>query len=121
MLVRTLAAVGLIVLVAGCMGGGSVSGKYAYINWGNSQKQCNNDVCTYGQNAETFEAPIRCNEKTTLSWDLTNWIHGSMTVTVFDPTNEQKDRRILTSNGNGNVSLSGQAGIWTLKGLTDDA
>lgn len=117
--------VGLVVLAAsGCLdasNAGAADGHYVNYRWGQSSQSCQNNVCTYGQNAKTFEVELRCDVAPTLSWDAKNWIHGSVTASVLDDKGTEVARHTVAANGKGSQPVAGEPGTWTLKGSTNNA
>src|ERR1051326_7680598 len=108
------------------MGGpDGTAGDYAYLRWNRSTSSCvtqdSQASCTYGSNHEAVSSAVRCGGNVTLSWDLKDWIHGSMAVSTTDPAGMQVDSRTLSSTSHGAKAPFGPAGAWTLRGQTNDA
>ncbi|MES2155324.1 MAG: hypothetical protein V4510_09340 [bacterium] len=99
----------------------NLSGHYAYIDWNESTQSCTNNNCDYGTNNRVLTYNVTCGPDPILSWDLKNWIHGSMVVRVLDPTGAQADKRTLSSNSHGSAPMHGPGGAWTLEGTSHDA
>jgi len=112
----------LVIALAGCAAKESyVVGQYAYVRWNESTSACSNNVCTYGSNSESLVSKVKCGTATSLSWDLKNWIHGSVAIKVTDPAGALLDSSSFSANGHGSKQLNGAAGAWTLDGRTSDA
>lgn len=119
----TVFAVALLtVLFGGCLDDQTdTAGNYASFDWGRSQKNCVNGVCSYGTNSFTDSAEVECGRDPTLSWDANNWIHGSVRLQVLAPNGTMAAEHTVAGNGKGSMPVEGPAGTWTLKGTTRNA
>jgi hypothetical protein len=113
-----------LLLLSGCItingDGEDTRDGHARLYWGQSNKSCNNNVCTYGQNSARLMDEARCDGTVQLlKWTGTNIIHGSATVRV-----EDDDGTDVYSSAVGNrmetKRLEGAGGTWVLHLDTHD-
>ncbi|HLE47238.1 MAG TPA: hypothetical protein VI818_02990 [Candidatus Thermoplasmatota archaeon] len=115
-----LVGTALVLAGSGCLNS-DPSGRYARVQWGHSFTQCSNGVCTYANNAEELASKVRCGTAANLTWTVKEWVHGAVTLHVYDSSGAEKDMRVLSSNGHGEKPLTGGEGVWRLEGTTRDA
>src|SRR5688572_18535260 len=91
----------LATAVTGCAGAGdgAADGHFVRYHWGQDSASCQNGVCRYGQNAEAFDLPLECDTAPRLTWDTTQWRHGSIAVEVLDDAGEVALRATVGSVG----------------------
>lgn len=99
----------------------AADGHFVRYFWGNSIENCSNGNCKYGTNEETESKFLPCSVEPTLSWDVKNWKHGTLSVRVLDDQGAQAASQTITGDGEGFTAARGAPWGWTLEVATYNA